>query len=193
MQSCFRCGIPSASILCGPCRVDPPPFKRCFAPLRYDDPVDRLVTSFKDANRQHIGRVLACIVASRYIALTPTSMRPALVVPVPLTRERLRTRGFNQSSLIARYLVPAIPGARLDEHLCRRTRDTGSQKSLTADNRRRNIRNAFSCERSLNGEQIAIIDDVVTTASTVSELALTLIDNGAGDVEVIALARTPPG
>lgn len=120
-------------------------------------------------------------------------MRPAIVVPVPLTRERLNVRGFNQSALIARYITQAIPEAKLSERLCKRTRDTGFQKSLAAGDRKRNVRGAFACVRSLAGEHVAIVDDVVTTASTVSELARTLMASGAGDVEVIALARTPAG
>ena len=74
---------------------------------------------------------------------------------------------------------------------CTRTVDTAEQKSLTLIDRARNVKGAFSVASRFNGERLGIVDDVVTTGASVSELAKLLIANGAGSVEVYCLARTP--
>ena len=188
---CRRCGLPFAAAgdVCGPCLVAPPPFERCFAPFAYSWPVDRLINDFKNHNRLILGKMLAHALSNAWLADARPMNLPDTLIPVPLHKHRLRTRGFNQSLEIAEVLADA-GGIRLDNRLCRRIREAAPQKSLTARQRRHNLRGAFVLDRSPRGERVGIVDDVVTTAATVSEIGRLLLSSGAVSVEVIALART---
>jgi ComF family protein len=189
---CRVCGLPLGvpAMQCGRCMVAPPPFQRCFAPFLYTWPVDRLINDFKNRNRIILGKVLAQAMARVWLTETSGAELPDTLLPVPLHKRRLRERGFNQSVEIAEVLADAAH-VSMDNRLCRRVRDAAPQKSLNASQRRRNLRDAFVLNREPLGERVAIVDDVITTAATVSEIGRLLLSQGALQVEVIALARTP--
>lgn len=110
------------------------------------------------------------------------------LMPVPLHAKRLNERGFNQSELIAQYIQKAI-GVPLIQHALKRVVNTTSQATLKANERRKNLKNAFSYTSTQNIQSVAIIDDVVTTGSTANEIAKTLKRQGVQRVEIWAFAR----
>ena len=112
-----------------------------------------------------------------------------LVIPLPLHPRRLAERGFNQSVEIARSLAETL-GITFDAHCCARLRDTPTQAGLTLRQRRRNVLNAFACRRDMSGRHILLVDDVVTTGSTVGECARTLRLHGAATISIATVART---
>jgi ComF family protein len=116
--------------------------------------------------------------------------RDAIVVPVPLAFERLSERGFNQSAQIARAFC-RHSGARLDATLVRRIRHAPPQQILTLDERRRNVRGAFAMAREIPGNEVLVVDDVMTSGSTMDEIARLLASAGAARVHAIIVARTP--
>jgi len=109
-------------------------------------------------------------------------------VPVPLSAERLKRRGYNQAVEIARHLRSDA----LELSMCQRTRDAQPQIELPYGERQRNVRGAFRCTRALNGARIAVVDDVMTTGATLDEIARTLKAAGAAHVENWVVARTLP-
>jgi ComF family protein len=116
--------------------------------------------------------------------------RPEAMVPVPLHRKRLRERGYDQAAELARVVggrlrLPALTAA------CERVRYTLPQTELEAKARERNPRGAFRAMGDLSGKHLVILDDVVTTGSTVAEVARVLRRAGAIRVDVWCLARTP--
>jgi ComF family protein len=113
---------------------------------------------------------------------------PDLLLPVPLYVGRLRQRSYNQALLLARALGGSwqLPVA---SRLLLRVRPTPPQIQLKAAQRRRNLRGAFALRRSLQGERVLLIDDVMTTGATARECSRTLLDGGAGEVAVAVLAR----
>ena len=112
-----------------------------------------------------------------------------LLVPVPLHRRRERTRGYNQSELLARELGKHTD-APVDANMLRRVRDTAPQVSMpTPEERMRNIEGAFECTGDVIGLTVLLIDDVVTTGSTMSACARPLVAAGAASVWGLALAR----
>ncbi len=114
------------------------------------------------------------------------------LVPVPLHPVRQRARGFNQSALLAEYVLPTFPHARLNENL-RRIRPTRTQSRLTPEQRRNNVRGAFAVsDDSLSGSRVLLIDDVVTTAGTVIECARVLRLAGVARVDVFSAAISAP-
>jgi ComF family protein len=117
-----------------------------------------------------------------------------LVVPVPLHRSKRRQRGFNQAELIARAALKmdALPAAELVTDVLERTRPTVSQIGLTRPQRVENIRGAFRVRHPsrVSGRDVILVDDVLTTGTTVSECARILRKAGAEKVWVATVART---
>ncbi len=114
--------------------------------------------------------------------------RPDLIVPVPLSRERLAERGFNQALELARPLL-RILDLQVELDRIHRRRDTSPQATLPWKQRARNVRHAFECELDLGGRVVLVVDDVMTTGATLDELARTLKAHGAGRVVNLVVAR----
>jgi ComF family protein len=119
---------------------------------------------------------------------------PDAIVPMPLHRSRLRSRGFNQALELARPVSRRLQCPLLTR-VCVRDRATEPQSVLdTSADRRRNVAGAFSLHRPLVGyRHIAIVDDVVTTGATARELARTLRSAGVERVVLWACAGRPDG
>ena len=189
---CARCALPLEvpATRCGICLRREPPFSAAWAPYRYAHPLDLLEARFKFHGDLAAGRVLADLMADAALAL-PDSSRPALLLCVPLHAQRLRERGYNQALELAKPLAArlAIP---LDAHLLQRVRSTTAQTGLDAKARRRNLRGAFALRAgSPLPAHVAIIDDVMTTGTTLRECALVLRRAGVARVDAWALARAP--
>ena len=117
----------------------------------------------------------------------------AALVPVPLASSRLRERGYNQSALLARELGRAW-GIPVWENILERSRATTSQTQLTPGERHRNVEGAFRARAgrvSLRGLHLVLVDDVVTTASTLNACAATLHSGGARILSFITFGRAP--
>jgi ComF family protein len=173
-KGCPYCAepLPAAAPACGACLQRLPAFDATHAALRYAFPVDRLVQGLK------FNRRLA--IADFFSACMQAGPHPAgdLVVPVPLSQQRLRERGFNQALEIARPLAKAL-GLPLDATSLVRVRDTPPQSLLPWRTRRGNVRRAFSCNADLTGKTVIVVDDVMTTGATLDAVARTLKDHGA--------------
>lgn len=117
----------------------------------------------------------------------PIYRRAGLIAPVPLYPRRLRERGFNQSELLATTVARRL-GLAIDAGLLRRIRPTSPQTDLEANARRLNVRDAFAASE-VPHEVIVLVDDVISTGSTVRECSRTLRAAGAAEVLVLALAR----
>ena len=180
--SCCAHPLPAAG-LCGRCLAQPPHYDRVIAACRYAFPVAGLIQSFKYGGRLAAGSVLATLLAERI-------PHPAdLIVSIPLTAQRLRERGFNQAQELARALGEQL-GVPVAARLCVKTRDTLPQTRLPWKERRKNIRGAFVVEGDLAGRHVAVVDDVLTTGATLSELARNLKRAGAATVTGYVIART---
>jgi ComF family protein len=165
---------------------------RVFSPLAYEYPVDRLVAGAKFRRRLQDARLLGELLAEALAdAIRAGRVESAsLIVPVPLHPRRLGLRGYNQALEIARPVAARI-GLSLAAEVCRRIRATREQAGLPAVERRRNVRRAFAVrEGAVRGVRVAIVDDVVTTGSTVAALAQALRGAGVADVQVWSAART---
>lgn len=189
--SCGRCaaplsGVAFSNLLCGACREHPPGFERCIAPFRYEFPLDTLLRGLKFGGKIAFGRMLGLLLADHLLA-SPFAL-PELLVPVPLHSSRLKERGYNQALEISRPLSRGM-GIPVCAGVCGRARATREQTHLGAKDRRLNLRGAFEVFRRPPTKHIAIVDDVVTTGSTASELASTLKRAGVETVQVWAVAR----
>ncbi|PIE68387.1 MAG: phosphoribosyltransferase [Deltaproteobacteria bacterium] len=113
--------------------------------------------------------------------------RPDLILPVPMTPAGLRRRGYNQAWELCRGLAPKI-GGRESASFLRKVRSTPAQTILLREERRRNLAGAFAVS-PLAGARVLLVDDVLTTGTTLEECTRTCLRAGAGSVEILVLAR----
>ena len=183
---CRRCAAPSfAGAQCGACLRQPPLFDHALASCAYAYPLDRLVQSFKYAGNLAAAPLLADLV----LAAVAGAPLPDLIIPMPLSAERLRERGFNQALEMARP-VAATLGIRLSVDACLRVQHAPPQSALALDERAKNIAGAFVCLEDVAGRSVAVVDDVLTTGATMSEIARVLRKRGASRVVGWVAART---
>ena len=190
---CLICSAPFAitsnqkKLVCGKCQKNPPQYTSSTIPHIYSSPIKQLITQLKfHSNLAH-----APLLAHGFVkAIQQRKAKlPECIIPVPLHPKRLRDRGFNQALELAR-LVSKQLDVPLNYSLCKRNKVTPFQSGLSAKERKQNLKNAFSLEQIHNYKHIAIFDDVVTTGTTVNELAKQLKSSGVEVVEVWAIART---
>jgi ComF family protein len=194
LPRCGRCAIevPAGTGACGACITDPPPFERALAAVDYAHPWDGLITQFKF----HSALDLAPALTQRLLESfhRGSESAPALLLPIPLSAERQRERGYNQAWELARRLGRAL-SCHADARLLLRVKDTPHQLALAPDKRAGNVRAAFAVEprrrAELAGASVTLVDDVMTTGATVAEAARTVLQAGAARVHVWVVARTP--
>lgn len=190
--------LPGDLDLCGACRVQPdvPPLAQCLAAVDYAYPWDSLIARFKFRSEPGWAEPFA-----RRMLQVPLAIgllqRCDLVVPVPLTAQRLGERGYNQAwELIKaiRRLAPGPTGSALATALVR-LGETPDQHSLGRQERLRNLRGVFVAHPAhthrLAGRHVLLVDDVTTTGATLQTAAQALLQAGADRVSAWVFARTP--
>jgi ComF family protein len=174
---------------CHHCRADPPAFDAALRLGIYDGPLKAAVLLMKNANHEGLAELMGERWAERQLDRF-AALKVDAVVPVPLHWWRRLRRGYNQSAALAYGLASRL---RLPYHRwwLRRSRNTPSQKELTATQRRENVKDAFSVrpKAPVRGAHVLLVDDVMTTGATVQEAARTLKRGGAARVTVAVLAR----
>ena len=190
---CRRCGAPSRPGTRCLCEARPPHLSAIAWAAPFDGPLRHIIHALKYAGHQTLGAALAARLRD-HPSLTLESVD--LVVPVPLHPWRRLRRGYNQAERIARHLGPPVLQAIARLHWTR------MQAGLHADQRRRNLRDAFTIaprltphgraalRTDIRGARILLVDDVVTTGATLSACARVLRQAGARDVRAATVART---
>ena len=196
LNACRRCALPLADeiegdVLCGRCISKLPEFDYAYSLFRYEENIIKLVQQLKFSEKitcaRSIGEMLLAACQSDKILQRE---KPDCLLPVPLHGSRLKQRGFNQSIEISRPLVKGL-SIKLEYDAVVRQRSTVAQTGLSAKQRRKNIKGAFSLIKTMPYKHVLIIDDVVTTGSTVNELARLLKKKGVARVGVLSIARAP--
>lgn len=191
---CTVCGIPfigtGGDHRCGACLTNPPHFDSARAHFLYEGAIRDLIHSFKYNQKTHLRSPLALLTLEGVGGFL-ADHQPHLIVPVPLHRSRLRQRGFNQAVLLGRVLSRRLSIPMLTDALTR-TRPTEPQIQLSAAERRLNVKGAFTVTKpdSVAGKRILLLDDVMTTGSTMDECARELKKAGADMVTAVTIART---
>jgi len=190
-SACTQCALPLAKhsgdqLKCGQCLQKPPVFDRSVSLFSYEKEAVTLIHQLKFNEKLAYSRLLGGMLAS---ALDKNAAElPECILPVPLYKKRLKQRGFNQSIELARPAAKAF-NIPLDMQSVIRVRNTQSQTGLDRKQRRKNIRAAFEIVDPISAQHVVVVDDVVTTTSTVNELARLLKRAGVRRVDVWSIAR----
>ena len=183
-EHCPVCALQTpGSNVCGECLRHSPHFDATYATFAYAFPIDQLVQAFKYGHQLALSRLF-----SRHM-IDALDIKADVMIAMPLSKERLRQRGFNQAVEIARPLAKSRK-LDIDLHVARRVTDTVAQASLPWKERRANIRHAFECRADLSGKSVVVVDDVMTTGATLDEFARTLKLHGAAHITNLVFART---
>lgn len=188
---CMLCALPLPAGLarCGACVRKPPPWDAALAAVSYAYPWPGLVQDFKFHQQPAWANAFATLMRSTPW-VEPTLDAADLVIPLPLSAQRLQMRGFNQSWELARRLAPAK--ARADRLL--RIRDTPPQSSLPRQERLRSVQGAFAPEPrhqpSLRGQRVVLVDDVMTSGASLQAASAALRGAGVDHLTVLVFART---
>lgn len=181
--------MPPGAGTCGRCLREPPPLDACHAVVSYGFPWAGLLARFKFAADAGWSRTFAALMAA-HPGVAREAGHADLVLPLPLSRERLASRGYNQAWELARRLAPK----RADPHLLLRVRDTPSQVGLPRDERLANLRGAFALEprraAEMRGRSVLLVDDVMTSGASLFTAAAVLVGAGAARVGAAVFART---
>ena len=175
--------------ICGQCQQQSPSFDDIAAPLFYETPVDKMLCALKYRQQLSFAGTAAGVIVDTVLARG--QKKPDLLCAVPMTRRALRRRGLNQSAFIAQLASRAL-GIPVNISLLKKVRDTDQQSTLSARKRRKNLIKAFYCTQRLDGRHIVLIDDILTTGATASEISRTLKVAGAARVDIWVCARTDP-
>jgi ComF family protein len=184
---CQYCGQPNPvdGLVCPACLLNPPRWQKLIAPLQYRGLVRDYLLQLKFSEALYLSRTLCLESIDPFRQSSP---QPEVLLPVPLHRTRLLERGYNQAFEIATVWSAAL-GIPVDRHALTRARVTRSQSGLSAPRREQNVRKAFVYTPKHAYRHVALIDDIVTTGSTVTEITRMLHRAGVEYVEVWALAR----
>lgn len=195
---CPRLGIPfevdlGPGALSAEAIADPPPFRRARSAVLYNEVARTIVSRLKYGDRPEYAGFCARLMAAAGHELWTD--RPVLL-PVPLHPWRQFRRRYNQSTELARALGRRL-GLSVDPLLVARRRPTRQQVGLSAEQRRRNVAGAFAVHpdalRRLGGRDVVLVDDVITTGSTIRAITHALNRAGIDKVDVISFARVVVG
>ncbi|HYN54986.1 MAG TPA: ComF family protein [Methylotenera sp.] len=190
-MQCPQCALQSNGLTCGSCLNAPTHFDATQALFTYDFPIDSLLQHYKYKDMLQLADTFANLLSNKKLSSPNLSRKIDLIIPMPMHHARLKERGFNQALEIAR-IVAKNTQIKLDYTTCQRIKLTPPQASLPLKERIKNICGVFNCTQNLQGLNIALVDDVMTTGASLNELAKTLKKAGAAHVECWVIARTLP-
>lgn len=192
ISPCLKCGSPlslDSSGVCKTCKTNNYEFTQARSVFSYTDEIVDIIHKLKYKDKPRLSKTLALFLVDVY---STWGIFPDIVTFVPMTKEKEKIRGYNQSELLAKEFakivnLPIMP-------LCKKKRDTDSQTSLTHKERCANVIDCFSFDNhfknKVKNKTILIIDDVITTGATTNEISKVLLKHGVKDCYVLSVAHS---
>ena len=190
---CYRCGSrlredSITSYVCRWCEDRTFYYDRLMCAFDYLPPIIQLISGFKYGNNLVYGRILGKLLAEACKNGYQNTSLPQAIIPVPLHIKRLRKRGFNQSFELAKPVSECL-NLPIRYKACQRHKNTLPQAGLNAYQRQQNLKQAFLMLENVSYEHIAIVDDIVTTGSTVNALSKCLKEAGIEKIDIWCISR----
>lgn len=185
---CHKCGLPMDKHVCETLK---PAWEKMLYVTDYQKPLNQLVQRLKFSREYYLAGSLARLLLLKWFDAYQSGLltKPDRIISVPLHPLRFWWRGFNQSELIAKPIARWL-NCEYSHNTLIRQRYTPHQSNLDAKARERNLKNAFRVKGNITGQHIVLIDDVITTGSTVQEISELLLESGAATIQVWAVCRT---
>ncbi len=165
-------------------------YKYSMSIIEYNDFAKQIIKKFKFQSIFKLRKLLKSWLT--YILDTVDYNNIDYIFPIPLHKSKLKIRGYNQSAIIAK-MVSEITKIKYDPTILIKVKNTANQSGLTKNLREKNLKNSFYVntrnKKLINGKKILLVDDIITTGSTINECSKTLIQNGVTEVIVISIAR----
>jgi ComF family protein len=187
ITTCRRCALPAPGDICDACFTKPPPLDLSLAVFAYDSPIRDAVTAFKYNDIRALAPVLAGFMNERLPERVKQEV--SVVIPVPMAAARLRSRGYNQAELLARRLCNASLMDMASGLLTRANSTNQQAHAGSLEQRAENVKEAFTASSDAEDLRILLVDDVMTTGSTLNACARALKTAGAVWVGALVLAR----
>lgn len=192
---CKNCARPTRThlILCGYCQKSPKKNKvqKIIAPFQYKDLTSNIIKAIKFQQHTHFLRTLIPYLAKSLEEYYQTTPWPSEIIPVPSHAKRIRQRGFSHTQLIAKFIQQNLPNKlKINSTSLVKIIDTPAQHTLNKKDRLKTQKNTYKVIKKV-AKHVAIIDDVITTGSTIDACATALFQHGVERIDVWALARTP--
>ncbi|MFH1228180.1 MAG: ComF family protein [Planctomycetota bacterium] len=191
-NACPKCGLDlgpytEGNVLCRDCAIHKPRFDKAFAVARYDGIMRNVILKLKYQKDKPLAVPLSRLAAK---TIEESKEKTDLIMPVPLCRTKLKERGFNQSKLLAEG-VANILKIKLSSDNILKIKETRDQAGLDGSARRENLKDAFSVSRpsEIKDKKVLLVDDVLTTGTTISEISRVLKKAGANKVFACVLAH----
>lgn len=190
---CLRCAqsLPEGQTICGVCLNNPLPVAvQTFALFNYQAPIKQLLLSLKFNNRLVNAKILGEMLANYLDDKYKNQDKPEVIIPVPLHPARLHERGYNQALELARLVAKKLK-IPIDKCSAKRIKNTLAQALLPAKKRTQNIKQGFDIDkvRVMPYKHVAVVDDVITTGNTATELCKTLYRVGINKIDVWCVAK----
>lgn len=187
------------SIMCGECISRTPSFSETLCPFKYEFPIRQIIRQIKYENKRYWIKPLCHFLEGKITLAIKTRENfayPDLLIPIPIHKSKLKTRGFNQAELIAKTIsnLTKIP---FDKSILIKIKNTANQSQLDKQERMKNLKGSLQVSSKaihkflLTGKHIVLIDDVMTTKATAEYASKLLLEAGAKKVDVWCIARTP--
>jgi ComF family protein len=181
--SCPQCGLSTQGDICGKCIKQRPHYDATHALFTYSYPADAMLQHYKYNNALYLCQTFAQLLIDKI-----QDNDIDVIIAMPLHPSRIKERGFNQSLEVAKIIAKQC-NISLDHTSCSRIKNTPPQASLPLKSRLKNMKNAFQCSQSFIGQHVVLIDDVMTTGSSLNELAKIIKKAGARKISCYVLAR----
>ena len=183
---CHKCADTMLHIQNFECRRDIEHIRLCLAPFSYKDELRKSLHRYKFSGAAAYGRIYAEFIAK---SIDENAISCDIISWVPVSRRRLRERGYDQAEIIARALAGEL-GVPCERLLCK-VKENKRQSSLSSkDERKRNVAGVYRCvaKEELFGKRILLVDDIITSGETISEAAKTLKRSGCTEIYAAAAA-----
>ena len=188
VDACERCGIAVnvGQTLCAQCLGKNPPFGRLSAPFEYAWPINAFISKLKYGGHLPFGRMLGYLLSKHFTCIHPIDT----IVAIPLHPLRQKERGFNQCIELGWQVAKQL-NLPLDKRSCTKIIDTPSQALLSASRRSNNLNEkAFCISPDFAAKHVLVIEDVVTTGTTINAFTRALKQHGVRTVEILSVCRT---